>query len=214
MTANIGKTEANKNLPFIEWLTELPDLLTPLIRWKRVLFLASCCERLYGNYLQFNEDTDWGDPLVLCQGIRRLWNNVDAVDTENIKNIRNAIEAVTPDTEDFSSAYTSAALDAATGLLESLAYCVDGELSHCVQVACLCHDSIYMFVQQRDDLDYSNVDELRIYADPLMLSELRAQQSDIKSIQLLRDDDYRHVAAWKQNCDPNGGSLRNRQEIS
>jgi uncharacterized protein YjaG (DUF416 family) len=213
MTIDIGKTEANKSLPFIEWLTELPDLLTPLVRWKRVSFLASCCERLYGNYLQFNEDTGWGEPLVLCQGICRLWNNVGAVDTDNLQNIRNAIEAVTPDTEDFSSAYTSAALDAAAGLLESLAYCVDDELSHCVQVACLCRDSIYMFVQQRGDLDHSNVDELRIYADPLMLSELRAQQSDIRSIQLLPDDGYRLVAAGKQNCDPNGGSLRNRQEI-
>lgn len=146
-------------------------------------------------------------------GIRCLWNNVDAVDTDNIKNIRNAIEAVTPDTEDFSSAYTSAALDAAVGLLESLAYCVDDELSHCVQVACLCRDSIYMFVQQRDDPDDSNVDELRIYADPLMLSELRAQQSNIKSMLLLPDDGSRLVPAGKQNCDPNGGSLRNKQEI-
>jgi len=111
---------------------------------------------------------------------------------------------VTPNTEDFKSVYTSAALDAATSLLESLDYCIDGDVSHCLQVACSCRDSIYMFVQRREGYDYSDADELNIYADPLMVRELQAQQMDLELIKSLSND---LGSLGSNSCDPDGGSL-------
>jgi uncharacterized protein YjaG (DUF416 family) len=207
MTVNIGKTEFNKNFPFIEWLTELPDLLIGLVRRKRLLFLAACCERQFGNYAQFHQETGWGDPQVLCDGLQSLWNYTDNIDITNLKNIRRAIEAVTPDTEEFKSGYTSSALNAATALLESLDYCVDDDISHCLQVACLCRDSIYMFIQLREDYDYSDDDETKIYVDPLMARELQAQQSDIELLKSLSDGANSTIPFRNHKCDPDSGSL-------
>lgn len=204
MTINIGKTEFNKNFPFIEWLAKLSDLLLSLSKQKTILFLVACCERQFGNYAQFHQETGWGDPQVLCDGLQSLRNYTSAAEVVNLKSIRQAIEAVTPNTEDFKSAYTSAALDAATSLLESLDYCVDGDVSHCLQVACLCRDSIYMFVQRREGYDYSDADEIKIYADPLMVRELQAQQMDMELIKSLSND---LGSLGSQSCDPDGGSL-------
>ena len=203
MTVNIGKTEFNKSFPFIEWLAKLSALLTTLGKQKTILFLASCCERQFGNYAQFHQETSWGDPQVLCDGIRSLRNYAPAVE---VASIRQAIEIVTPNTEDFKSTYTSAALDAATSLLESLDYCVDGDVSHCIQVACLCRDSVYMFVQLRKGYDYSDVDEAKIYTDPLMERELQAQQRDLEKIKSSNDLGSL-VSSESHGCDPDGGSL-------
>jgi uncharacterized protein YjaG (DUF416 family) len=206
MTVNIGKTEFNRNFPFIEWLAKLPDLLISLGMQKTILFLVACCERQFGNYAQFNQETGWGDPQVLCEGLQSLRNCASAVEVASIKSIRQAIERVTPSTEDFKSVYTSAALDAATSLLESLDYCVDGNVSHCVQVACLCRDSIYMFVQRREGYDYSDADEVKIYADPLMVRELQAQQIDLERIKSSSNLSSL-VPLGRHGCDPDGGSL-------
>jgi len=207
MIVNIGKTEFNKNFPFIEWLTELPDLLIGLARRKRLLFLAACCERQFGNYAQFHKETGWGDPQVLCDGLQSLWNYTDNIDITNLKNIRRAIEAVTPDTEEFKSVYTSSALDAAIALLESLDYCVDDDISHCLQVACLCRDSIYMFIQLREDYGYSDDYEAKIYFDPLMTRELQAQRSDIELLKSLSDRARSTIPFQNCKCDPDSGSL-------
>lgn len=204
---NIGKTEFNKNLPFIEWLVQLPDLLTDFVRWKRILFLVSCCERQFGNYFRFNQETGWGNPKALCDGLKGLWHYSNDVGIVNLEKLRSAIEAVTPNTEDFTSIYTSAALDAATALLESLDYCLDNEIDHCVQVACLCRDSVYMFVQLHEKYNYSDADEVRIYAHPLVAKELRAQQSDIERIRLLPDCPSSLIPLRGKSCDPDNGTL-------
>jgi uncharacterized protein YjaG (DUF416 family) len=204
MTVNIGKTEFNKNFPFIEWLAKLSNLLISLGKQKTILFLVACCERQFGNYAQFHQETGWGDPQVLCDGLHSLRNYNSAIEVASLKSIRQAIETVTPNTEDFTSVYTSAALDAATSVLESLDYCIDGDVSHCLQVACSCHDSIYMFVQRREGYDYSDADEVKIYADPLMVRELHAQQMDLELIKSLPND---LDSLGSQSCDPDGGSL-------
>lgn len=187
---------------------ELPDLLTRLGRRERVLFLAACAGRQFGNYAQFHLETGWGIPQALCDGLQALWKYSDSVDIANLGGIRRAIEIVTPDTEDFESVYASAALNAAVSLLESLDYCVDSDVFHCLQVACLCRDSIYMFVQHREKYDYSDADETKIYADPLMMRELQAQRSDIDLIRSLSNSSSSIVALQKHSCDPDGGSLR------
>ena len=93
---------------------------------------------------------------------------------------------VAPDTEDFTSDYTSAALDAVVALIHSLEYCFDGNVDHGVQVACLCRDTAYMFVSQRDQRGHTinmDEDEARIYNDPLLQQELLAQQAALASAQ-------------------------------
>lgn len=208
MSTPVGKPKSNKDLPFTRWLTELPNLLTCIDRWKRILFLAACCERQFGNYVRFHQETGWGNPQTLCNGLQALWNYSGPCNNEMIGMLRSSIEAVTPDTEDFESPYTSAALDASISILESIDYCLDDDLDHCVKVACSCRDTVYMYAQQRRRYGYSDADEVKIYADPLVQRELQAQQSDLARIRSLVDRPDLPNAVEKHHCDPDIGSLR------
>ncbi len=208
MSTPIGKTESNKNLPFIKWLTELPNLLACVDRRKRILFLAACCERQIGNYARFHQETGWGNPLTLCNGLEALWNYSGPSDNEILRGLSCSIEAVTPNTEDFNSPYTSAALDASISILESFDYCLDDDIDHCVKVACSCRDTVYMYAQLRGGYGYSDADEVKIYADLLVERELRAQQSDLARIRYLVDRPDLLISVEKHRCGPDSGSLR------
>lgn len=207
MTTHIGKTNSNQNLPFIQWLSELPNLLVRVDRSRRILFLAACGERQFGNYARFHTETNWGNPLALCEGLRVLWNYAGPTDNGEIRRLRKIIEEATPNTEDFKSVYTSGALDAATVVLESFDYCLDDDINHCVEVACTCRDSVYMFVQLQRGYDYSDADEVKIYSDPVVMKELLAQQSDLAMVTSLADGANPSIIAEKHRCDADGGSL-------
>ena len=208
MNIEIGRTEANKDLPFIQWLERLPDVLSMLDRGKNILFLRSCCERLYGNYLEFQSETGWGSADILCRAIGYLIPQ-SPLEENFIYELQGAVAKITPNSEDFDCSYTSAALDAANAVEEALAYCIDGNVSHCLQVACLCRDSIYMFVQQRDDLDYTDEEERRIYSDSLMSRELAHQDADVRSLQTSSQEiPDRFLRLFADCCNPANASLR------
>ncbi|WP_399257200.1 DUF416 family protein [Terriglobus albidus] len=146
-----------------------------------------------------------GQCRYLCRAIGYLIPQ-SPVEENLIYELQAAVTSITPNSEDFDSSYTSAALDAANAVEEALAYCLDGNVSHCLQVACLCRDSIYMFVQQRDDLDYTDEDERRIYSDSLMSRELA---HDVRSLQTSGQeipDRFLHLFA--DCCNPANASLR------
>lgn len=190
------------------WQVELEEVLNTFPKWKNVIFSAWCCERQYGNYFSFYKEVGWGNPESLCVALDLLWNSGKFPSIRSIREAQRAIQVVTPDTEDFRSEYTSAALDAATSLLKALDYCVDGQIDHCLQIATLSRDTIYMFVQLRENLDYSAVSESLIYKNQLMMRELAMQQAEIEclcSLHLADESDISQLR--KQRCNPNGGTL-------
>lgn len=136
-----------------------------------------------------------------------LWSYRGSSDDAEIRRLRHRIEEVTPNTESFNSAYTSAALDAATVIIESFDYCLDDDINHCVRVACTCRDSVYMFVQMQCGYGYSDADETKIYSDPLVMKELQAQQSDLALITSLADGTSSSFIIERRRCDSDGGSL-------
>lgn len=48
--------------------------LAPDCDWKRVAFMAWCCEPMWRNYLLFHDDTGLGSPEVLREGLNMAWN--------------------------------------------------------------------------------------------------------------------------------------------
>jgi len=157
-------------IDFDSWLSELPDLLlryhAPRIR----LFIASCCERQQRNYAAFSKEVNWGDPTVLREAGNILWRLDEMPANSYLNAILRELEKVTPDTDDFSSALTSAALDAASSLGEAIGYLIDGDNSHCVTICTLIRDTIYMYLEQGDSLTTSE----------RALQELAKQQADLK----------------------------------
>ncbi|MBK8909904.1 MAG: DUF416 family protein [Chlorobi bacterium] len=147
----------------------------------KIMFAAACCERMLPNYKAFSEIENWGDVSALSNALAIAWQFVKTKD-ENILELIQQCENQAPDTEIFNSLYTSAALDASNSIVESLLFIVDGSFDHIELISQYAIDTIDMFIQVRDDLDFNSdpLFEKKIYNDELMIKEITKQVSDIQ----------------------------------
>ena len=148
----------------------------------RLAFAAGVCERLLPNYDAFSREVAWGDPTLLRRGLAIVWRVVQGgtVRLAEIRELQAMIRAVTPDTEDFGSPLTSAALDASSAVHEALEACFRDEPRRIAEIATLARDTVDMYVRERDDLHSSDpLFQQRILVDPLMVRELEKQRSDL-----------------------------------
>lgn len=159
--------------------------------WKRVAFMASCCERMLPNYAIFHAQTNYGNYIFLRAALDAIWEWVESEKTtENMLAIAIQSEQQAPDTSEFSSPYTSAALDAATAIATTAEAVSDASASKVIEVAALARDTVDIFVQEADDLDPNDpgLDE-KIRRSDLMQAELRAQNKSLDKLRSLPNDD-------------------------
>jgi uncharacterized protein YjaG (DUF416 family) len=170
---------------------EIKRMLTPLTNEQRLLFAVLTCERLYPNYIYFQNIFNWGDSKILLNAIGVVYQFLikrDLFEKHEIQELINEVDIITPNTEDFSEIFVSFALDACTSIYSSLNFILDHELEHIVDVAIYAHDTIDMFIQERDNLSYDSVDiEDRIAADPLMIYEKERQNNVIHRLSLKKE---------------------------
>lgn len=154
--------------------------------WKKLAFMAYCCERMLPNYLSFQIDTGYGDAAPMRSALDTVWRwigNEQAV--SDLDALASACEQQSPDTAEFSSIYTSAALDAATATAATVEALADATAKSVIDVASLARDTIDLFVQETEGLDPNDTGlERKIIEHPLMQSELRTQK---ESLELLRN---------------------------
>ena len=151
----------------------------------RVAFAAACSERLIPNYEAFALMERWGDSSALDRALDAAWGYLDDTPLPEtlVRELIAASEAVAPDTEEFDSLFTSAALDAAGAVIATLMCCLNGEVSEAVRAASAARDTIDMYIQQDEVLDATNPNfEQRILAHPLMIEELSRQQQDMERL--------------------------------
>lgn len=98
------------------------------------------------------------------------------------------MKVITPDTEqNFKSLLTSAALDAANSVAETLDYVQDESIDHIVWVSSFARDTIDLFVQYgKPDCSGKNLEE-QIAHHPLMIAELQKQQAAIGALESIHD---------------------------
>jgi len=113
-----------------------------------------------------------GHPVVLQEARDILWRLNETPSTTYLNSIQAQLKNATPDTEDFSSALTSAALDAAISLQEAIEYLIDGNTAHCITICGLIRDTIQMYLEQENLL---TVAELEI-------KELDKQRADLETL--------------------------------
>ncbi|MGH7334184.1 MAG: DUF416 family protein [Candidatus Rokuibacteriota bacterium] len=195
------------NLDHLEGaLRELPS------QRHRLAFGAGISERLLPNYESFAREYRYGDPTLLRRALGAIWEVVQGgkIALGQIRELQAGCRLGTPDPERFASPLTSAAIDAANAIHETLEVCYRDEPRRVAEVASFARDTVDMFVQERDNLDYSDPGlEERILADPLMIRELTKQQDELYL--LARTDtlgsdfvkEYRTAAAYqgKSNID-------------
>ncbi|MGN8071583.1 DUF416 family protein [Mucilaginibacter sp. 22184] len=169
----------------------------------RLLFAVLTSERLYPNYVLFQNQNGWGNNEVLQQAIVLIYESIlhpDKMDLRFIEDAISEVDLITPDTEQFPGILTSFVLDACTSVYSTLSYLLDHKLDNIIDVATYARDTVDMYIQERDDMGYQDPDfEIKIANDRFMVAEKKRQKdlaislskmSDaemVSSINILRD---------------------------
>jgi uncharacterized protein len=158
--------------------------LQKLAPWKRIAFMAQVGERMLANYQHFSAETGFGDVSVLRNALDASWTWIESGRLPgNLAELRETCEQQAPDTEQFHSPYTSAALDAANVAAAILDALERPDEARPVDVASLARDTVDLFVQERMNLDPNAPGfEETILRHNLMQSELRRQRENLEAL--------------------------------
>ena len=170
---------------------DLSKSLHPLNEWKQVAFALAICERLYPNYVAFSEETTWGDTEKIRACLDIAWQCL----SDRTLHLRrteaaSACEAAAPDTEDFQSKYTSAALDTALSTANLMRLLSSFDHEKVLEIAETAYETADLFT-------FSNVetaaivtaeDERNSLSHPIVQGELRQQKQDIEQLSNLSGD--------------------------
>jgi uncharacterized protein YjaG (DUF416 family) len=192
-------------------ITVLKQQLNGLSFSQNLAFSAACCERILPNYNAFSRTENWGNPGLLRAAVDEVWQILQGkpVDRVKINQLMKDCEDVIPDTEDFTSEYTSAALDASIAVYEILNACIDEDILHIVEVAKCARETVYMFVDERDNLESYSAEQIlgkSIFTHPLMLREITQQEQDLQLIRNTNRLDESFLKMLRNSFDNNGKS--------
>lgn len=166
---------------FQAFIAGLPARLAELPRRAQIAYGASCCSRMIPNYEAFSAEVVWGDPQALHRAMGLAWvaaiqNKTPAADLDEMVE---KVVANSPDTENFRSLLTSAALDAAVAASELLQFLKDSQVMHLVTIATLSRDTIYMACE----LGWNEKNSASpIPADLLFGNELQRHENDLEML--------------------------------
>jgi uncharacterized protein YjaG (DUF416 family) len=163
---------------------KLERQLQKLATWKRVAFMAQIGVRMLPNYERFSAETGYGDVSVLKRAFDAAWSWVESEELpDDLVALREACDRQAPNTEQFRSSYTSAALDASNAAAATLDAIAHPDESRSSEVASLARDTVDLFVQELLNLDPNAPGfEEAILRHDLMQRELRRQREDLEAL--------------------------------
>lgn len=167
---------------------------------KKIIFSLLICEKLLPNYVYFSKKYSYGNPSELNNIISILYYNLlKKIKDPYIDNYIDSVEAITPDTEDYSTILVSFALDACTSILSTLYFLQDKKIENILDVSTYATDTVDMFVQELDDLYVSNPNlELLIEEDSFMQNEIKRQANVIDYLNSIESVTKRDLEVMRQ----------------
>ena len=136
---------------------QINDKIRQLPPYHQLAFGAMLSERFLPNYFAFFLVEQWGNPMVLLNGIGLLKNiaSRETFDSSEIRLADELIEAVTPDMEAFpANTLASLALDVSSMLHECFEFVSDQNPRHIELCSEISFDTLRMYVQKRDELPH------------------------------------------------------------
>jgi uncharacterized protein len=154
---------------------------------KNLVFAASCCERLIPFYFAFSKVENWGNPALLESALDKIWEiaKTEQFSNKEIANLSQYCASSAPDSEDFTSPYTSQAQDACAAICYTLDFCYTKDISFLGYTARVSFEAVESYLNIANDpiLEVhaadSQFDEW-IQTAPLLLAEIKYQQEDLK----------------------------------
>jgi uncharacterized protein YjaG (DUF416 family) len=156
--------------------------------YHQLAFGVMLSERYLPNYFAFYLSENWGNPMVLLNGIDLLKSVIanKQSDPEDLELIDDLIESVTPDLEDFpGNPLASLALDVSSMLAECFAFVRNQNPRHIELCSAISFSSLELYLQVHEQYphDLSAVDlDTRLAKHPLMREELEYQLELLKDL--------------------------------
>lgn len=170
----------------------IKHLLTLLSNKARILFAVITAEKLYPHYVEFQNESGWGDKDILIEATSLIYYYlIDArsVNRIEIENMLKRINRITPDTNDFSGILTSFALDACTAVISTLDYLLEQDVNHIIYVSTYATDSVDMYIQEKENMvTVGTNDEIMIENDFFMVGERNRQLELISKLSQINLD--------------------------
>ncbi|MEN2773481.1 DUF416 family protein [Acetivibrio clariflavus] len=182
----------------------LKKKLSSLSHKKRIVFGASCCERMLPNYKKFEEIEKWGKTQFLRDLLDKVWDHCksDLINKKDVDSFIKKCYKVIPDEEDFDTIYTSYAIDAASAICSLLEVCVEDDIDNLISIAELSLNTIDLFVQEEDNMDSRDPNlEEKILMTPLMQRELKKQNDDIETLNKIQIIDERFINEFRSSVE-------------
>jgi uncharacterized protein YjaG (DUF416 family) len=141
---------------------------------------TACCERMLPAYVKFIDEENWGSIEPLRESLDIAWAMVEGTDSEDdLQRLLRRCEGCTPESEDHSSLYTSAAQDAVFAVCALVEYMQDRQANRIVDTLRFGTDSIDLIVQEKEAMDPRDPErEHKILKHVLMQQELKRQRRD------------------------------------
>jgi uncharacterized protein YjaG (DUF416 family) len=158
------------------------EALSKMRTHQQLAFGAACCERMLPNYETFMREVNWGEVGPLRRALDVVWEVCEGMRLREgeLRDMLLRCEQCAPDSEDFTSLYTSSAQDAAFAVCALLGFLLDGDVGRIVSVPRFSTDSVDLVVQEQEDMDPRDpLREQKILEHPLMQQELVRQQRDL-----------------------------------
>jgi Uncharacterized protein conserved in bacteria len=154
---------------------------------RRLAFGVFLLERALPGYLQFQVDSGSLGGAKLRAALAQCWSALEAGSRQVDPFISvETCEKILPDSEDHTSAYTSAAIDAVNIACCLLTYLDSGDVSNLMEAVEARWDTLYLFILNGTDIDPSVAGlQEDITRHPLMQEELSFLHNDIAFLQTI-----------------------------
>ncbi|HYH14189.1 MAG TPA: DUF416 family protein [Flavisolibacter sp.] len=164
------------------------NILKDLDFTKQLTFAFLTCKRVYPNYVYFTEKFNFGDVNIISESIDLIYHSIfnpKRIDKQKIENILNSIYVNTPNTNDFTSFYATITMYSCGVVYESVNLLRKTDTDRILRaISTMITDAIDCFIQERDDMDYSEENfEQKIFNDSLMQTELGIQKGIISYLE-------------------------------
>lgn len=157
--------------------------LRPLPWFLSLSFGVACAGRLVSNYRKFSIETGWGEitPIERALGVLGSVAVKQMLPSESeCRSLAAQCEAQAPDSEAFSSLFTSSAQDAVFSICSVLDYAAERKVEQVVLAARYPTDSLDLYIQETERMaPQDSTLEAKVISHQLMQQELRRQERDL-----------------------------------
>ena len=183
----------------------------------RVVFAASCCERLLPNYSAFGREEGWGDFTILRTALDEVWQILQGKPlnvTEISQLIENCVDAV-PDADDVSSSYIAEAQEAASAIGVTIQLCLDPTPQDAIAVVRAVKETLFGFVdwieESKDPTGWGEKPYAELTKEidnhPFSVREMAKQREDLQRLKEVETLDREFLERLRTSSHNNGKSL-------